>query len=443
MEITELIENFLPSMSKGHKAIANYILESYDKAAYMTAARLGEVVGVSESTVVRFTTELGYEGYPEFQRALKEELKSKLTSVQRLDFAEQFSDEGDAVSGIMSQDIQNLKDTLASIDEAEFKKAVNSILNAGKIYIMGIRASAPLSEFMHFYLTVLFDDVVLVRSTCTNELFEQILPIGKGDVMIGISYPRYSARTINCMKYARQNGATTIAITDRDGTAMTEHSDIKLLAKSSMASFVDSLTAPLSLINALLRHIDVLYLFCGHQSCIDSENSQTHTGILLVVDSLCQSFGRNQLVIEQKCSEELCKHLTVSFRSFHCISDYFFYLCIVDGLLNKVIGAEDDSLLQMALCSDGGSHNYLSAAVKLFNSLESVDTGELGHNYIHKNEIGLYVLIFSDCFLTIGSLGYINDTQRREEHSHLLACKHRIVADKYFDILEIHYLIPP
>ena len=252
MEITELIENSLPNMSKGHKAIANYILESYDKAAYMTAAKLGEVVGVSESTVVRFTTELGYEGYPEFQKALKEELKSKLTSVQRLDFAEQFTDDFDAVSGIMSQDIQNLKDTLNSIDEAEFKKAVDSILNAGKIYIMGIRASAPLSEFMHFYLTVLFDDVVLVRSTCTNELFEQILPIGKGDVMIGISYPRYSARTINCMKYARQNGATTIAITDRDGTAMTENSDIKLLAKSSMASFVDSLTAPLSLINALL-----------------------------------------------------------------------------------------------------------------------------------------------------------------------------------------------
>ena len=252
MEIIELIENSLPSMSKGHKAIANYILESYDKAAYMTAAKLGEVVGVSESTVVRFTTELGYEGYPEFQKALKEELKSKLTSVQRLDFAEQFTDDFDAVSGIMSQDIQNLKDTLGSIDEAEFKKAVDSILNAGKIYIMGIRASAPLSEFMHFYLTVLFDDVVLVRSTCTNELFEQILPIGKGDVMIGISYPRYSARTINCMKYARQNGATTIAITDRDGTAMTENSDIKLLAKSSMASFVDSLTAPLSLINALL-----------------------------------------------------------------------------------------------------------------------------------------------------------------------------------------------
>ena len=124
---------------------------------YMTAAKLGEVVGVSESTVVRFTTELGYEGYPEFQKALKEELKSKLTSVQRLDFAEQFTDDFDAVSGIMSQDIQNLKDTLGSIDEAEFKKAVDSILNAGKIYIMGIRASAPLSEFMHFYLTVLFD----------------------------------------------------------------------------------------------------------------------------------------------------------------------------------------------------------------------------------------------------------------------------------------------
>ncbi|MCR4689157.1 MAG: MurR/RpiR family transcriptional regulator [Saccharofermentans sp.] len=252
VEIIELIKQSAPGMSKGRRAIASYILEYYDKAAYMTAAKLGEEVGVSESTVVRFTTDLGFEGYPEFQKALKEELKSKLTSLQRLDYTERFADDSDAISEIMRQDINNLRETLANIDEAEFKKAVDAILNAKKIYIMGIRASAPLSEFMHFYLTVLFDDVILVRSTCTNELFEQIMPIGEGDVMIGISFPRYSARTINSMKYAKQKGATIISITDRDGTPMTEYSDCKLLAKSSMASFVDSLTAPLSLINTLL-----------------------------------------------------------------------------------------------------------------------------------------------------------------------------------------------
>ena len=218
----------------------------------MTAAKLGEEVGVSESTVVRFTTELGFEGYPEFQKALQEDLKSKLTSVQRLGLTEKFENDTDAFKAVVAQDIANLRDSLNSIDEKEFGNAVNSILRARKIYIMGIRASAPLSEFMHFYMTLLFDDVVLVRSTCTNELFEQIMPIGEGDVMIGISFPRYSARTINSMGYAKKKGATIIAITDKDDTAMTEYADIKLFAKSSMASFVDSLTAPLSLINALL-----------------------------------------------------------------------------------------------------------------------------------------------------------------------------------------------
>ena len=248
----DLIENSISTMSKGHKAIAGFILESYDKAAYMTAARLGEEVGVSESTVVRFTTELGFEGYPEFQKALQEDLKSKLTSVQRLGLTEKFESDSEALRSVVNQDIANLRDSLNSIDEKEFDRTVRSILGARKIYIRGIRASAPLSEFMHFYMTLLFDDVVLVRSTCTNELFEQIMPIGKGDVMIGISFPRYSARTINSMGYAKKKGATIIAITDKDDTAMTEYADIKLFAKSSMASFVDSLTAPLSLINALL-----------------------------------------------------------------------------------------------------------------------------------------------------------------------------------------------
>ena len=252
MEILETIEKMYPEMSKSQKMIADYLMTSYDKAQYLTAAKLAQVTGVSEATVVRFTTEIGFSGYPAFQQALKEELKSKLTSVQRLDYTERFEDDKAAIQEVMRADIENVKSTLTNIDTEAFDKAVTTILNARKIYIMGIRASATLSEFMHFYMTVLFDDVVLVRSNCTNELFEQVMPITEDDVLIGISFPRYSARTINSMAYAHKRGAKTIAITDRDGTPMTEHADVSLLATSSMASFVDSLTAPLSLINALL-----------------------------------------------------------------------------------------------------------------------------------------------------------------------------------------------
>ncbi len=248
----ELIEERMPGMSKGHKAIANYIINEYDKAAYMTASKLGEETGVSESTVVRFTTELGFDGYPHFQASLKEELKSKLTSVQRLNYTERFSDDASAVRDIIKGDMDNIRDTLASIDDESMSEAVKSILGARKIYIMGLRSSAPLSSFMHFYMTLLFDDVVHIHSNSTNEVFEQIMPITSEDVMIGISFPRYSKRTINSMEYAKQKGAQVIVITDKDNTAMTEHADVKLFAKSSMAAFVDSLAAPLSLINALL-----------------------------------------------------------------------------------------------------------------------------------------------------------------------------------------------
>jgi DNA-binding MurR/RpiR family transcriptional regulator len=248
----DLIESKLPLMSKGHKAIASYILSDYDKAAYMTAAKLGEETGVSESTVVRFTMELGFDGYPHFQSALKEELKSKLTSVQRLNYTERFSDDSDAIRDIMNADMDNLKDTIASLDDKAMSEAVNMILGARKIYIMGLRSSSPLSSFMHFYMTLLFDDVIHIHSNSTNEVFEQIMPITDKDVMIGISFPRYSQRTIKSMEYAKVRGAKTIVITDKDDTAMTENADVKLFAKSSMASFVDSLAAPLSLINALL-----------------------------------------------------------------------------------------------------------------------------------------------------------------------------------------------
>jgi len=250
--VIELINSRLPEMSKGQKAIANYIINSYDKAAYMTAAKLGEETGVSESTVVRFTSELGFEGYPHFQAALKEELKSKLTSVQRLNYTERFENDETAVRDIMKGDMENLKETIASLDDEAMSAAVNAILNARKIYIMGLRSSAPLSSFMHFYMTLLFDDVIHIHSNSTNEVFEQIMPITTGDVIIGISFPRYSQRTINSMEYAKKKGATVIAITDKDNTKMTASADIKLFAKSSMAAFVDSLAAPLSLINALL-----------------------------------------------------------------------------------------------------------------------------------------------------------------------------------------------
>ena len=195
MGILETIEQIYPNLSKSHKMIADYILASYDKAAYMTAARIASETGVSEATVVRFTTEIGFSGYPVFQQTLKEELKSKLTSVQRLDYTERFADDQQAVQEVMKADIDNVKETLANIDPEAFDEAVRTILGANKIYIMGIRASATLSEFMHFYMTVLFDDVIQVRSNCTNELFEQVMPITENDVLIGISFPRYSQRT--------------------------------------------------------------------------------------------------------------------------------------------------------------------------------------------------------------------------------------------------------
>ncbi|HOO49399.1 MAG: MurR/RpiR family transcriptional regulator [Saccharofermentanaceae bacterium] len=252
MSTIKLIESKYEEMSKGHKAIAKYILESYDEAAYMTAARLGEITGVSESTVVRFTMELGFDGYPHFQRMLKEELKTTLTSVQRLNYTERFENDEQAVLSIMQADMDNLKETINEISVDAFSNAVQTILGAKKIYLMGLRSSSPLSSFMHFYMTVLFDDVVHIHSSSANEVFEQILPITENDVMIGISFPRYSQRTINSMDYAKKKGAKVIVITDKDNTAMTKSADIKLFAKSSMASFVDSLAAPLSLINALL-----------------------------------------------------------------------------------------------------------------------------------------------------------------------------------------------
>ena len=252
LNLVDNIESEMPKMSKGQKAIARFILSDYERAAYMTAAKIGEEAGVSESTVVRFTMELGYEGYPHFQHLLQEELKVKLTSVQRLNASRRFSSNAQVLNSILQTDIENLKSTFENVEEAAFSKAVEIILESKRIFVMGLRSSSPLSSFIHFYFTILFDDVRHIHSNSANEVFEQILPIGPGDVLIGISFPRYSTRTIQSMQYARQRGAAIVAITDKADTPLAQLADAALLATSDMASFVDSLVAPLSLINALI-----------------------------------------------------------------------------------------------------------------------------------------------------------------------------------------------
>lgn len=243
------------TMSKGQRAIAQYILNHYDRAAYLTAARIGEEAGVSESTVVRFAMELGFEGYPHFQKILQEELKEKLTSVQRLRASSKLADNDDILGAVLHSDMEKLKRTLERIDRPSFNNAVELILKANKIYILGVRSAAPLAAFLGFYFNLIFDNIRLVHTTSVSEMFEQILPVSAGDVVIGISFPRYSKRTIKSMKYARSTGATVIAITDKANTPISDNADVCLMAPSDMTSFVDSLVAPLSVINALIAAI--------------------------------------------------------------------------------------------------------------------------------------------------------------------------------------------
>jgi DNA-binding MurR/RpiR family transcriptional regulator len=246
------IEKAIPTMSKGQKSIASYILANYERAAYMTAARIGEDAGVSESTVVRFAMELGFDGYPHFQKVLQEELKVRLTSVQRMRASVKLTDNDDILGAVLQSDLEKLKKTIETLDRKTFNLAVDLILGANKIYILGVRSAAPLAAFLGFYFNLVFDNVRLVHTTSVSEMFEQILPVTSGDVVIGISFPRYSKRTIKAMEYSRTTGATVIAITDKAGTPVADSADICLLAPSDMASFVDSLVAPLSLINALI-----------------------------------------------------------------------------------------------------------------------------------------------------------------------------------------------
>ena len=239
-------------LSKGHKKLIKYISENYDKAAFMTASKLGENVGVSESTVVRFATEMGFKGYPELQKELQQMIKSKLTAVQRMEVSSNLISEDDAIKKVLNGDIELIRDTLESVSDVEFKSAVETINRAKKIYILGVRSSAALASFLYFYLNPVFENVVLVDTSSGSEMFEQMFRISEDDVCVAISFPRYSKQTINALRFINDRGTKIIAITDSAVSPIAEYADTLLVAKSDMVSVVDSLVAPLSLINALI-----------------------------------------------------------------------------------------------------------------------------------------------------------------------------------------------
>ena len=249
-DILSLISSKMNTFSKGQKLIANYILSSYDKAAFMTASKLGEYVGVSESTVVRFASTLGYAGYPQLQKALQELIRHRLTASQRFEMTGDM-DQAQVLSKVLKADMQNIRSTIDELDVSVFENTVDLLLRARTIYVMGLRASAPLAQFMAHYLSFIFSNVTLVTSG-VSDVFEQLSRIGEDDVLIGISFPRYSSRTIEAMEYARRHGAQLVAITDGPLSPLHAQADLCLTAKSDMASFVDSLVAPMSLINALI-----------------------------------------------------------------------------------------------------------------------------------------------------------------------------------------------
>lgn len=250
--ILHTIDDHMSGFSKGQKRIAAYIREHYDKAAFMTASKLGKLVGVSESTVVRFASELGYDGYPGMQRALQEMIRSRLTSTQRIQAAGDIYAGQDVLGAVLQSDIDKLREVVSQADREAFHNAVDRIQNARHVYILGARSSTFVAGYLNFYLHLLIENVTLVQTTAAGEIFEQLFRIGPGDVIIAISFPRYSTVTMNTVQFARDRGATVVAITDNELSPVYQMSDAALLAPCEMISFVDSMVAPLSLINALL-----------------------------------------------------------------------------------------------------------------------------------------------------------------------------------------------
>ena len=252
VDVITRINECYSRMSKGKKSIAQYICDHYEQAVFMTAAELGKIVGMSESTVVRFAMSLGYDGYPAFQKALSVWVSDKFGSVEKIGRKFGKSSEGEILSTILQSDMSNIQHTINSIDVAAFKTAVDIILKAKTVYIVGLRSCAPLADFLHFYLNIIRGNNVLIRTTSVSEMFEQMIRISDRDAIIGISFPRYSMRTLKCMEFANDRNAKVITITDSVHSPMNLYSSCNLLAKSEMASIVDSLVAPLSVINALV-----------------------------------------------------------------------------------------------------------------------------------------------------------------------------------------------
>ena len=251
-DILAVLEEKKLTFSKGQRRIAEYIVESYDKAAFMTASRLGKTVGVSESTVVRFAVELGFDGYPEMQKAMQEMVMNRLTSVQRIEVANNRIGNQDVLGKVLQADADKIRQTSETISREDFQTAVNVILKSRRIYLLGVRSAAPLANFAGYYMNYMFEDVRVITVSGAGEMFENLVGISPDDVVVAFSFPRYSSATLKAAQYCREIGATVIGITNSHVSPLAANSDYVLIAKSEMVSLVDSLVAPLSVVNALL-----------------------------------------------------------------------------------------------------------------------------------------------------------------------------------------------
>ena len=259
LNLLQRIEKKSSEFSKGQRRLAQYITENYDIAAYLTASKLGKEAGVSESTVVRFAYQLDYEGYPELQKAIQVIVKTNSNSIQRMSLSSKRYQEKGVLKSILYTDSERLRDTIQSgVDEEEFNRSVMLINDARRLYILGARSAAYLAGLMGYYFKMMFDNVIIVDANSTSETLEQIYDISDKDVMMGITFPRYSKRTICALQYAKNHGAKTIALTDNMQSPIVEYADCKLIAKSDVMTIVDSLVCPLSVVNAMVTAIALL-----------------------------------------------------------------------------------------------------------------------------------------------------------------------------------------
>ena len=251
-DILSLLQTKAPTFSKGQRQIARYITEAYDKAAFMTANRLGKTVGVSESTVVRFAVDLGFDGYPSMQKAMQEMVLNRLTAVQRIEVTNNRIGDQDVVTSVIQSDIEKLRQTGEKLNRDNFNAAVSAVLRAKRVFVLGVRSAAPLAGFLGYYLNYMFNNVHIVTASGSSEMFEKIVGVTVEDVVIAFSFPRYSTSTAKGVRYCRSTGATVIGITDSELSPLGQNCDPVLVAKSDMVSLVDSLVAPLSVVNALI-----------------------------------------------------------------------------------------------------------------------------------------------------------------------------------------------